>query len=333
MPASEEARAEGALSDPLLQNEWHVAARHADLPPERPKAVTVLGERLALWRQGDQVSAWKDLCIHRGAQLSLGRVSNGCLICPYHGWTYDAQGACVAIPSQPERVIPARAQAITYQAQVHLGLVWVCLGRAPENLPPFPEWADGRFRTVHCGPYRIRAQGPRAMENFLDVAHLGFVHEGTLGEAGQTRIEDYEARVSDEGVFAEDIAVWQPDPDGRGQGAYVHYRYEVLRPLVARLSKGFDGNRFGLIFAVTPVDEEHSDGWIIVAMDYPTLQSDAEIEAFQTMIIGQDIPIIESQRPHLLPLDLQAELNLRSDRLSIAYRQWLRALGLKYGTA
>ena len=44
-------------------------------------------------------------------------------------------------------------------------------------------------------------------------------------------------------------------------------------------------------------------------------------------------PIVESQRPHLLPLDLQAELNLRSDRLSIAYRRWLRGLGLRYGTA
>ena len=37
--------------------------------------------------------------------------------------------------------------------------------------------------------------------------------------------------------------------------------------------------------------------------------------------------------PKMLPLDLQAELHLRSDRTAIAYRQWLRRLGLKYGTA
>ena len=46
------------------------------------------------------------------------------------------------------------------------------------------------------------------------------------------------------------------------------------------------------------------------------------------MIILQDVPIVESQRPELLPLDLQAELHLRSDRTAIAYRKWLRQVGI-----
>ncbi len=51
------------------------------------------------------------------------------------------------------------------------------------------------------------------------------------------------------------------------------------------------------------------------------------------MITWQDVPIVESQRPELLPLDLQAELHLRSDRTAIAYRKWLREPGLTFGTA
>ena len=51
------------------------------------------------------------------------------------------------------------------------------------------------------------------------------------------------------------------------------------------------------------------------------------------MITLQDVPIVESQRPELLPLDLQAELHLGSDRTAIAYRKWLRELGLTFGTA
>jgi hypothetical protein len=43
--------------------------------------------------------------------------------------------------------------------------------------------------------------------------------------------------------------------------------------------------------------------------------------------------VVESQRPELLPLDLQAELHLTSDRAAIAYRQWLKKIGLRYGTA
>jgi phenylpropionate dioxygenase-like ring-hydroxylating dioxygenase large terminal subunit len=50
-------------------------------------------------------------------------------------------------------------------------------------------------------------------------------------------------------------------------------------------------------------------------------------------ILDEDRAIVESQRPELLPLDLQAELHLRSDRVAIAYRTWLRQLGLKFGTA
>lgn len=47
-------------------------------------------------------------------------------------------------------------------------------------------------------------------------------------------------------------------------------------------------------------------------------------------VLGEDI---ESQRPELLPLDLQAELHLRSDRTAIAYRRWLRELGVRTGIA
>jgi phenylpropionate dioxygenase-like ring-hydroxylating dioxygenase large terminal subunit len=59
----------------------------------------------------------------------------------------------------------------------------------------------------------------------------------------------------------------------------------------------------------------------------------AELRAFEDKIVAQDVPIVESQRPELLPLDLQAELHLRSDRTAIAYRQWLRQLGLTFGTS
>ena len=50
-------------------------------------------------------------------------------------------------------------------------------------------------------------------------------------------------------------------------------------------------------------------------------------------IVAQDVPIVESQRPEALPLDLQVELHLRSDRTAIAYRRWLAELGWIFGVA
>ena len=47
----------------------------------------------------------------------------------------------------------------------------------------------------------------------------------------------------------------------------------------------------------------------------------------------QDKPIIESQRPHPLPLDLKEELHVRSDKYCVAYRRWLKELGVTWGVS
>ena len=92
------------------------------------------------------------------------------------------------------------------------------------------------------------------------------------------------------------------------------------------------GPKFAMYFTVTPVAERTSIAWTYVAKDYENIP-DEETQQFEDMITWQDVPIVESQRPELLPLDLQAELHLRSDRTAIAYRKWLRELGLTFGTA
>ena len=81
-----------------------------------------------------------------------------------------------------------------------------------------------------------------------------------------------------------------------------------------------------MYFTVTPVSELSSDSWTYVAKDYENI-ADEETQQFEDMITLQDVPIVELQRPELLPLDLQ------SDRTAIAYRKWLRELGLTFGTA
>jgi phenylpropionate dioxygenase-like ring-hydroxylating dioxygenase large terminal subunit len=321
------------LNDPVLVNDWHVVAYAPDLKEGQPMAARLLEEDLVLWRVGDRIHAWRDLCIHRGTRLSLGRIEQGTLICPYHGWTYNEEGRCIRFPAHPNQTPPAKACAKVYQAQERYGWIWVSLGNPTRDVPPFPQWDDAAFHKVHCGPYTYKASGPRAVENFLDVTHFPFVHQGLLGDPQYPEINDYEVEISAEGVTAKDITVWQPDPDGSGKGARVTYTYKVLRPLTACFVKSSEGPRFAMYFTVTPVSETDSIAWTYVAMDYDTNRSDDQIRAFEDMITWQDVPIVESQRPELLPLDLQAELHLRSDRTSVAYRRWLRELGLTFGTA
>ena len=83
---------------------------------------------------------------------------------------------------------------------------------------------------------------------------------------------------------------------------------------------------------VTPIEEVRSLMWMWMVMTQDD-STEESLRAFQDEIAYQDLPIVQSQRPELLPLDLQAELHLRSDKTAIAYRRWLNELGLSFGTS
>ncbi|HCR71486.1 MAG TPA: hypothetical protein DIW23_08595, partial [Anaerolineae bacterium] len=91
----------------------------------------------------------------------------------------------------------------------------------------------------------------------------------------------------------------------------------------------------GLMLTLTPHDELDTTVWFLISS---TMWTDPEVLQKEytkriTDIFEEDRVIVLSQRPELLPLDLQAELHLKSDRVAIAYRTWLKQLGLKFGTA
>jgi phenylpropionate dioxygenase-like ring-hydroxylating dioxygenase large terminal subunit len=321
------------INDPVLINDWHVVGRSEDFKEGKVLATRLLGEDLVLWRLNGRVLAWQDLCLHRGTRLSLGKIEGETLICPYHGWSYNKAGQCVKIPAHPDQTLPTKARVKTYRTQERYGSVWVSLGEPAHDIPPFPEWEASEYRKILCGPYQVQASGPRIIENFLDIAHFPFVHEGILGVREHPEIEDYEVETEPEGIVAKGVRVYQPDPYGTGQGDTVTYTYRALRPLTAYLLKESNESSFSILLTITPHETLESTAWMWMAQNYGYDIPQAEIIAYQDEIFSQDRPIVESQRPELLPLDLQAELHLRSDRTAIAYRKWLNELGLTFGTA
>ena len=321
------------INDPILINDWHAVIPVKQLDAEGVVRARLLEEDIVIWCAGDQVMAWKDLCIHRGSRLSLGEIQGDTLMCAYHGWTYDQTGQCVRIPAHPDQTPPAKARVTTFQACIAYDFVWVCLGTPEYALPPFPEWQDETYRRVLCGPYTFHAAGPRMVENFLDVAHFPFVHENILGVRDHAEIADYEVVTDENGITAKDIDIFQPNPDGTGESKVVRYTYNVFRPLVAYFRKETAGPKFAILLMVTPIAEVHSLMWMWMVMNHSYEKSEEELRAFQDEIALQDLPIVESQRPELLPLDLQDELHLRSDKTAIAYRRWLNEIGLTFGTS
>lgn len=325
------------IQDPVLVRQWHPVLKSPDLK-EQPKAVEVLGEKVVVFRTTYGVHAFKDLCIHRGVPLSLGKVVKNEIVCPYHGWSYNRCGKCTRIPSMPEdKAIPTKARTTTYSCAEMYGFIWVCLGEPIQDKPMIgdEELNNPEYARVLMGPYEIEAAGPRVIENFLDVSHLMFVHEGLLGDRQYSEIGDYQVHQSNSFLVTDEIKVFQPDPDGRGNGVLAKYIYKVFNPLCAGFTKKIDDSNdfFHLFLIVLPVNEQKSTAFMIMERNYALEENDKVFIDFQDTLIEQDRTIVENQKPELLPLDLQAELHLKCDRLSIAYRSMLQESGITFGTA
>ncbi|MHB1252226.1 MAG: Rieske 2Fe-2S domain-containing protein, partial [Acidimicrobiales bacterium] len=96
--------------DPSLRHAWHPLCRSSDVTGD-PRSFRLLNEDYVVYRLDDgAVSVFRDRCPHRRAPLSLGACEGATLRCAYHGWVFDAQGACVEIPALGEgATLPSRA--------------------------------------------------------------------------------------------------------------------------------------------------------------------------------------------------------------------------------
>ncbi len=318
---------------------WHPVARLDQIPADAPLAVRLLGVDLVLWRDAaGGVQALLDRCPHRGTRLSLGRVVEGHVECPYHGWQFAAGGRCVRIPAAPGFEPPAGHAAESFAARAVDGMAWVRLGPASDDAaigPGLAQTADAGLRTLLCGPYDVATSAPRIVENFLDMAHFGFVHEHWLGDRAHTALADYAIEATPRGFAAVGCRAWQPQANRQATGgSWVDYRYEVDGPYTARLVKlpeAQDGQRDVIDLLVCPADPERSRVWFRLAVT-DLASTDDELRAFQHAIFTQDQPVLESQQPKALPVYRGGEVHHAVDRASAAYRRMLRERGITFGT-
>ena len=319
--------------DDFLFKDWYAICRIEEIKKDKILLKNILNQEIILWKKNTKIMAWENLCIHRGSRLSLGSIRNGVLKCAYHGWEYGENAQCTKIPSQPDIKIPKKACVKSYKIIEKFGLVWINLSANPNEFIDIKEFNDKKYKYVASGPYFMNAAAPRIIENFLDVAHFPFVHENYLGIKNKAKINDYDVVTTKKGIDATNVKVFQPNPDGTNKPGEVIYDYHVHSPFFASFGKNVSKkNRFVLVFYVTPVSEFKSMIYSITLMNFGKLNKKTTRE-YQDFITAQDIPIVESQRPELLPMDLQSELSIRSDRISIAYRRYLKKLNISFGVS
>jgi len=170
-----------------VRNAWYVAAWSHDLAVDKPSPVTILGERIVLWRTASGVlNALEDRCVHRLAPLSLGRCEGERLRCLYHGLLFAADGAVVEIPGQD--VIPPQARVRRYAAVERHSWIWIWMGDAAaarEDLIPPAVGLDNPDYILGSGQLDYAAEARLINDNLLDFSHLAFVHTNSFGSAPQ----------------------------------------------------------------------------------------------------------------------------------------------------
>ena len=270
----------------------------------------LLGEQVVLFRSEGRARAFRDLCPHRGAKISMGRVVEGTLMCPYHGFRYDGSGTCVHIPSQPKDLqrIPARLKLERYWVEERYGLVWVALDEPVAPLPTVPQFEDPAFKFFRGFRRTWETSAARFLENALDISHFPFVHEGMLGDPDRPEIEPFEIAPRAEG-FAYEFD-WVP-PDAGHLGTTVHYSYEYTFPFTLCLDIDGDDGTTVLFTTTLPIGPGRCSMWVLFARNHSFDRPDSEWISFSETIWDQDQVITEQQHPEMLPVDLTEEVHLR----------------------
>jgi phenylpropionate dioxygenase-like ring-hydroxylating dioxygenase large terminal subunit len=169
----------GTPAGALMRRYWQPAALLDELDGPRPvRAVRLLGESFVLFRDQDGAIALLDRhCAHRGADLAYGRVEDGGLRCPFHGWLFAASGACLEQPGEPEgSSFCAKVRQRSYPCLVRSGIVFAYLGDGdPPALPEFdcfvaPDAYTFAFKGL------IACNWLQALEVGIDPAHASFLH-------------------------------------------------------------------------------------------------------------------------------------------------------------
>jgi len=296
--------------DVRLPQFWYVACLSDDLRGKRPLARTVVGVRMALFRDGDgRAAAVVDRCPHRNVPLSMGTVGDGLLQCAYHGWRFDGSGACRAVPGLVGDEADRRARRVgTFAVAEVDGFVWVlpetgpAAGPAPPAAPPFrfPRVDEAGYTTVRRS-LSVTAGLHAALENTLDVPHTAFLHGG-LFRGGRPPVDiEVVVRHTAEGVEAEYLG--EPRPPGLAgrilapEGGVVTHVDRFVMPSIAQVEYRLGDNHLVTTTAFTPAGDGVTDlhAAVTFRLRLPPRLVKAVVTPVANRIFAQDRAILRAQ--------------------------------------
>lgn len=308
----------------FLKNYWYPLALSSEVPANKPYATSLLGEPLVLFRDAfKRVICLYDSCPHQGVPLSQGKIVEGNVQCPYHGWEFGAGGECNKIPSMAEDdPLPKGAKCkFAYPTEEKLGIVWVFAGdpgsvtplRLPEGSTA-PGWRHELIVKELDVSHKIMIAGG------LDFAHFPFIHTNTIAKKEQ---RDYLRPLDVDLVkYEHGMSMRVKNPDGEEYNDFV-YSFEPS--------------------CLVKVLIQPKPGWKLIASDYfvPIAENKTRLFVFEcrnwltwnplvnfglkrkaSQIFEEDFPIFKLQKEWHEQGYGDWNCTVKADILSLRYRQW-----------
>lgn len=318
-----------------LRRTWQPVANAAELSPGSVAGYTLLGTELVLARFDDGRLLASDVaCPHKGARLSAGCMREGELVCPYHGWRFDAAGACLSIPSlvEPSPDKLALSHLRTYEVRERYGFVWVKLAPSAHALPDVPEFENAAWTYVMGPPTRFAAGWRREVENYLDMSHFAFAHSTTLGKAADPKIPEMSIALHDDGFQMDapfPALTSTHELPGKLQSAH-HRRQRCWLPNFTTIRQSFpDGDERVLVHIPSPNTAERCTVFwsLAISPGFRGPPPEQQVE-FAIRVLDEDRRMCELQIPREVPLNPArggwGVLVMPGDTLATTFQKQLR---------
>ncbi len=330
----------------MFINNWYVACIAADLEA-KPRRVTMLAHHFVLFRDDSgRIKCLSDVCVHRGASLSLGECKDGGIMCPQHGWEFNGGGKCTLIPAGTKTPTepPKRARVPSYPVEEKYGLVFVFLGdMSAEERPAvpdiMPEWnTDDWHKDVI--PRQKDINYMRMSENYNDPCHVHYIHEFAKWLPKGVTIVDHE--LTDKYVRA-----WHAAWDAEGEHSLssgLMMEYDVIS-CVSRNTNYQPEYPMQIVTAyVTPIDDHNTQIHMVIlmpkeqttALDGSTVRgATAEehkmlVDMTRDVVMDEDYVVLSTTRP-IKAAATTEELLVESDRTLVQVRKMTLDYGDQHG--
>ena len=314
-----------------LKDYWYIAAEAHEIK-NKPLAITTMGEHMVLFRsEGGKVAALEDRCPHRNMALSAGKVSGGCVSCPYHGWQFDAAGRCVQIPSLGSAKRLPNHCIRAYPVREHDGYIWVYPGESiPESAPfRFPNyaadgWTSFRMRT------RFQASVETCLENFLDCPHTVYVHQGwfrnhdtrELSATVRSLADSVEVEFHGEPITKSLVSrLFFP------KSKSLRHTDRFLMPNISRVDYDFGpGRHFIITSQCTPLGDYETEVHTVITYSFGRIGPLVRIllQPICRKIIQQDVEILAAQAQQIRKFDGEQFRHVDTDLLALKIQSMRR---------